>query len=93
MDNLAQLIKTRPDLAPILKKGEIVTARLISKTPKKIFFEIAKIGTAVVYGRELLNGREVIKSLNVGDTINAKIIDPENQDGLTELSLTEADRQ
>jgi len=93
MDNLAQLIKTRPDLAPILKKGEIVTARLISKTPKKIFFEIAKIGTAVVYGRELLNGREVIKSLNVGDTINAKIIDPENQDGLIELSLTEADRQ
>jgi len=93
MDNLTQLIKARSDLVPVLKRGEIVTAKLISKTPKKAFFEIAKIGTAVVYGRELLNGREVIKSLSVGDMTNAKVIDPENQDGLIELSLTEADKQ
>jgi len=93
MDNFAQLIKTRPDLSPILKKGGIVKAKLIDKTPKKAFFEIAQIGVAVVYGREFLNGREVIKGLNIGDTINAKVIDPENEDGFIELSLTEADKQ
>jgi len=93
MENLAQLIKTRPDILPILKKGEIVEAKLIEKTPKKAYFEIAHVGTGVVYGRELLNGREVIKSLEVGETISAKIVEPENEKGLVELSLTEADKQ
>lgn len=93
MENLAQLIKTRPDILPILKKGEIVEAKLIEKTPKKAYFEIAHVGTGVVYGRELLNGREVIKGLEVGDVISAKIVDPENEKGLVELSLTEADKQ
>ncbi len=93
MDNLAQLIKTRPDLAPILKKGDIVGAKLIEKTPKKAFFEIERIGTAIVYGREFLNGREVIKDLEIGGVINAKVIDPENDNGFIELSLAEADKQ
>jgi len=93
MDNLARLIKTRPDLAPILKKGEIVEAKLIEKTPKKAFFEIARVGTAVVYGREFLNGREVVKGMELGDSVSAKVVDPENKEGLVELSLTEADKQ
>ena len=93
MENLAQLIKTRPDILPILKKGEIVEAKLIEKTPKKAYFEIAHVGTGVVYGRELLNGREVIKGLEIGETISAKIVEPENDKGLVELSLTEADKQ
>lgn len=93
MDNLAQLIKTRTDLTPMLKKGEIVNATLIEKTPKKAFFEINRIGAAIVYGREFLNGRDVIKDLEIGNTVNAKIVNPENKDGLIELSLTEADKQ
>ncbi|MDD4930811.1 MAG: S1 RNA-binding domain-containing protein [Candidatus Colwellbacteria bacterium] len=93
MENLAQLIKNRPDILPILKKGEIIEVKLIEKTPKKAFFEIARVGTGVVYGRELLNGREVIKGMEIGDTVSAKVVDPENEKGLIELSLTEADKQ
>ncbi|MDD5098910.1 MAG: S1 RNA-binding domain-containing protein [Candidatus Colwellbacteria bacterium] len=93
MENLAQLIKTRPDMFPVLKKGEIIEVKLIEKTPKKAYFEVPRVGTGIVYGRELLNGREVIKSLAVGETIGAKIVDPENDKGFVELSLTEADKQ
>ncbi len=93
MENLNQLIKARPEILPILKKGEIVEAKLIERTPKKAYFEIARVGTGVVYGRELMNGREVVKGLEIGDTVSAKIVDPENTDGLVELSLTEADKQ
>jgi small subunit ribosomal protein S1 len=93
MDNLAQLIKNRPDVLPILKKGEIVEAKLVERTPKKAFFEIARVGTGVVYGRELMNGREVVKGLAIGDTVSAKVVDPENNNGFIELSLTEADKQ
>jgi len=93
MDNLAQLIKTRPDVLPILKKGEIVEAKLIEKTPKKAFFEIQRVGTGIVYGREFTNGREVVKGLEVGDSVSAKVVEPENENGFVELSLTEADKQ
>ena len=93
MENLAQLIKTRPDILPILEKGEIVEVKLIEKTPKRAYFEIAHVGTGIVYGREFLNGREVIKNLEVGEVISAKIVDPENEKGLVELSLAEADKQ
>ncbi len=93
MDIIAQLIKTRPDILPILKKGEIVEAKLIEKTPKKVYFEISHVGTGIVYGREMINGREVVKSMEIGDTVSAKIVDPENKDGYIELSLTEADKQ
>lgn len=93
MDIIAQLIKTRPDILPILKKGEIVEAKLIEKTPKKAYFEISRVGTGIVYGREMVNGRDVIKNLEVGESISAKIVDPENKEGYVELSLTEADKQ
>ncbi len=80
-------------MLPILKKGEIVEAKLIGRTPKKAYFEISRVGTGIVYGRELLNGRDVIKGLQVGESISAKIVDPENKNGYVELSLTEADKQ
>lgn len=80
-------------MLPILKKGEIVEAKLIERTPKKAYFEISRVGTGIVYGRELLNGRDVIKGLQVGESISAKIVDPENKNGYVELSLTEADKQ
>jgi small subunit ribosomal protein S1 len=93
MDNLAQLIKNRPDVLPILKKGEIIEVTLTEKTPKRAFFEIVRVGTGIVYGREFMNGRDVLKGVEVGDTISAKVVDPENSDGFIELSLTEADKQ
>lgn len=93
MDNLAQLIKARPDVLPILKKGEIVEAKLVEKTSKRAFFEISRVGTGIVYGREFMNGRDVLKGIGVGDTISAKVVEPENMDGFVELSLTEADKQ
>jgi ribosomal protein S1 len=93
MDTLTQLIKAKPEIVPILKKGEIVTVKFIEKTPRAAYFEVQGIGTGVVLGRELLNGRDILKPLNVDDTISAKVFDPENEEGLIELSLTEADKQ
>lgn len=93
MDTLTQLIKARPEIVPILKKGEILTVKLVDKAPRAVYFEVPGIGTGIVLGRELLNGRDILKPLNIGDTISAKIANPENEDGLIELSLTEADKQ
>lgn len=80
-------------MLPILKRGEVVEAKLIERTPKRAYFEISRVGTGIVYGRELLNGRDVVKGLQIGETISAKIVEPENANGYVELSLTEADKQ
>lgn len=91
--HLTQLIKSRPDAVPILKKGDVVQATLVAKLPRAAHFEIARVGSGVVYGRELLNARDIVKELSVGDSVSAKIVEPENSDGCVELSLTEADKQ
>lgn len=89
----AQLIKTRPDFVPLLKKGEVVEVAVMEKTPRAVYFEVSRIGTGIVYGRELLNARNVLKNLSVGDRIHAKIVEVQNEEGFIELSLTEADKQ
>jgi len=93
MDTLSQIIKAKPDLVPFVKKGEIIEVKLLEKTPRAVFFEVPRTGTGIIYGKELLNARDTLKGLNPGDTINAKVADPENASGYIELSLSEADKQ
>jgi len=47
----------------------------------------------VVFGAELANAREVIKGLNPGDKIAAKVAIIDGDSGYTELSLAEAGKQ
>lgn len=73
--------------------GDIVDAIFLKKTPRGAFFEIEKFGTGVLYGIELLNAKNIIKKLNPGEKISAKILSLENEDGFIELSLVDADKQ
>lgn len=93
MEILSQLIKAKPEIVPNLKKGEVIKVRLLDKTPRAAFFEVPRIGTGIVFGREFLNARDIIKKLQPGDEIGAKVVEVENAEGLAELSLTEADKQ
>src|SRR3990167_6086209 len=71
--------------------GDIMEGRVISNDPKTgVFVDLSPLGTGVIYGREYINARDVIKKINTGDTIAAKIVDFDNPDGYIELSLKEA---
>ena len=48
------------------------------------------MGTGIIYGIEYINVRDLIKKMNIGDTISAKVILKENKDGYIDLSLKEA---
>lgn len=89
---LAQLMKDS-NLIATLKSGDLVDGEFIELGAKKAFFDLKKFGTGVVYGREYINAQDVIKNLKPGDKVLAKVIEPENEEGYVELSLTEADRQ
>lgn len=56
----------------------------------RVFVEIAPFGTGLIYGREYMNARDILRKVSVGDTIAAKVVDASNEDGHIELSLKEA---
>jgi small subunit ribosomal protein S1 len=74
----------------IIHLDELVEGFVISIEPKAVYIDIPLYGTGVILGREFQNTREVIKNLNIGDSIKAKVVDTENEDGYIELSLKEA---
>ena len=71
-------------------KGEVVAGPVIEKVKMAIFVDLGNMGTGIIYGREYLNARDLIKKISIGDTVSAKVVDPENQEGYVELSLREA---
>ena len=87
------MLKMNPGLMPILREGELVSVILIEKANRAVYFDVAKIGTGVIYGIELINAKSILKNLEVGDKVTAKVVLPENQDGFIELSLVEAGKQ
>jgi small subunit ribosomal protein S1 len=85
---LAQLFK-EPAAVPSLKKGDLVNATYIGKTKHAYFFDLGKAVTGIVYGLELMNAYDVVRNINPGDAILAKVVDPENDEGYAELSINE----
>jgi len=70
--------------------GDIVEGTVISVAKGKVFVDLKPFGTGIIYGREYIVARDIIKKVNPGDKISAKIVDPENENGYIELSLKEA---
>ena len=70
--------------------GEIMESPVIKVDKKSVFVDMAPFGIGIIYGREYMNARDLIKHMNVGDKITAKVVDTENEDGYIELSLKEA---
>ena len=83
-----ELLKKIPIELP--KPGELVEASMVGRKGSKVFFDLGVFGLGMVYGREFLKAREIIKSLKPGDRVTAKIVETENEEGNAELSLKEA---
>lgn len=90
---IAQAIKTELSGAAWPKEGMIVDVELIKKLPRKAYFDMGRFGTGIVYGVEVSNAREMLRNLEPGQKIQAKIVALDGEEGLIELSLAEAGRQ
>jgi len=72
------------------KPGDIIEGPVLALDRAKLYVDLHPFGTGVIYGREYMNAREVIKRTNIGDIIAAKVIATDTKDGYIELSLKEA---
>lgn len=74
----------------IIKNEDIVEGVVLAVDRARVYIDLKEFGTGIIYGSEYINAREIIKKINLGDTISAKVIMRENEDGYVELSLKEA---
>lgn len=72
------------------KPGDIVEGSVLALDRARLYIDLPPFGTGIIYGREYLNAREVIKRTNVGDKVAAKVVSTDNKEGYIELSLKEA---
>ncbi len=90
---IGEILKTNHSFLPTLRVGDLVEGKILEKGSAKLFIDLGKYGTGAVYRGELQNAKEYVKNLNIGDAVHAKVIDIDNDEGLVELSLSEADKQ
>ncbi|HCC06011.1 TPA: 30S ribosomal protein S1 [Candidatus Nomurabacteria bacterium] len=76
--------------AVLVKQDDIVEGAVIAIEKAALYVDLGLSGTGIIYGIEFMNARDVIKRINIGDTISAKVILRENPEGYVELSLKEA---
>jgi small subunit ribosomal protein S1 len=69
---------------------QIVEGRVIGKDKMSVYVDLPPYGTGIIFGKEYLNARDVLKKTAIGDTITAKVVDKNNAEGYVELSLKEA---
>lgn len=72
------------------KDGDLVEGKVSAIGRARVFVELVPFGTGIIYGREYMNARDILRKVSVGDTIAAKVVDAGNEDGYIELSLKEA---
>ena len=70
--------------------GDLIEGTVSAIGRARVYVELTPFGTGLIYGREFMNARDILRKVSVGDTIAAKVVDAGNEDGYIELSLKEA---
>lgn len=85
---MAKLLNDSPNPPEV---GDLVDGPVIGIEKSSVFIDLHPFGTGIIYGREFLQASDVLRKVNIGDNIAAKVIDRDtNKEGYIELSLKEA---
>ncbi len=84
LHSYAETIPEFPD------RDSIVEGPVIAIEKSAVYVDLVPFGTGIIYGKEFLQARDVIRKLSIGDLIKVKVVQRENEEGYIELSLKEA---
>ena len=74
--------------APMLPRiGENIEGKVIEMGSNIIYVDLGPVGTGAIYGYGKFSGLSIFKNLKQGSSISATVVDLENEDGYTEMSL------
>lgn len=72
------------------KLEDVVEGHVITIDKGAVYIDLPPWGTGIIFGREFMNARDIIKKVNVGDTVAGKVVGIGSKDGYIEISLKEA---
>lgn len=90
IDLPAQAGKKVKEEPPAHGVGSIVEGKVVARDRSSLYIDLGNQGTGIIYGREFYEAKDTIKALEIGDTVFAKVVEMENEDGYRELSLRDA---
>jgi small subunit ribosomal protein S1 len=70
--------------------GDLVEGPVIGIEKSEVYVDLHPWGTGIIFGREYINARDLIKKINIGDNVAGKIVGRDNREGYIEISLKEA---
>jgi small subunit ribosomal protein S1 len=70
--------------------GDVVDGVVIGIEKACVYIDLKPYRTGIIFGKEYINTRDIIRKINIGDNIAAKVVETNNKDGYIELSLREA---
>ncbi|MFA5986462.1 MAG: S1 RNA-binding domain-containing protein [Parcubacteria group bacterium] len=88
VDDMATLLDT--DTIKVPHVGDVVEATVIDISASVVLLDIGPIGTGMVIGREAKSGLSADEKLRPGSTVQATVVDLDNDEGYIELSIREA---
>lgn len=88
--SMEELLKLNQSKIKGFSKGQKVTGKVVLKTSKSLILDIGGKSEGLVAENAFIEARDLIKTLEVGDEINATVIIPETKDGVVLLSLRHA---
>jgi small subunit ribosomal protein S1 len=89
---MADLLESGVDIK-VLKTGDMVEGTLLSVGKNEVYVDLEGYGVGVVRGRELYDDQATLNSLKPGDKIFVSVVEPENKEGIAELSLRQAGQE
>lgn len=78
------------DTVKIPELGDVIEGTVIGIEGVSMYIDLSPLGTGIIFGREFMTAKDMIKNINIGDSVTGKIVERENEDGYIELSLKEA---
>ena len=76
-----------------LSIGATIEGKVVARDRSSLYIDLGINGTGIIYGREFYAVKDVIKNLETGDKVFAKIVEVENDEGYRELSLRDATKE
>ncbi|MFO0704890.1 MAG: S1 RNA-binding domain-containing protein [Candidatus Andersenbacteria bacterium] len=92
-DSMRDLFQKEQTAFAVPQPGDTVKAKVIDRGANEVRLSIEGYGTGVVRGRELFDELDEYSKLQPGDTIEASVVELENENGDMELSFRRAGRE
>lgn len=88
--NLSPMVRIMEQSRSAPEAGDLLEGAVITVDKSALYIDLGPFGTGMIFGREFINARDLVKKIRIGDMITAKVVEPEGEDGYVELSLKEA---